>query len=56
MESGYLLGKLKLSQKVLMSRTGGKAEKNISSIMYPRDVKIRIYDYGTLVLVFFIVV
>lgn len=33
-----------------MNRTGGKAEKNIYSIMYPREVKIRIYDHGSLVL------
>lgn len=48
MESEYPLGKLKFSQNALTNRTGGTAA-NISRVMYPREVKIRTCDHGTLV-------
>lgn len=47
MESGYPLGKLTLSQNALTHRTGGTAV-NTSRVVYPRDVKIRTCDHGTL--------
>lgn len=52
LEIGYPLDKLKLSWKVLINRTGGKAEKNIYSIMSWRSENLDLSSWNSCVFVF----